>query len=201
MIIGITGGIAMGKTAVSNHLELHYGFKVLDADFYAREAVAIGSPILEQITHRYGSKILLTDGQLDRPALGRIIFTDRSERQWLEAQIHPEVRRLIQAETDRLLQDQKNTTSTQPIFWVIPLLFETGMAELLDRIWVIYCHPEQQLQRLCDRSGLTRDEAKSRIATQWDIQLKCDRADVVLDNSGSLEDLYQQISQVLKPQA
>lgn len=190
-IIGITGGIAMGKTTVSKYLEEHHGLKVLDADVYAREAVAIGSPILEAIIIRYGSKILLPDGHLDRSTLGQIIFAEPRERRWLEAQIHPEVRRRMQAETD-LLQP------SQFIFWVVPLLFETAMTELVDQIWVIYCDRERQLQRLCDRSTLTQAEALARINAQWDIQEKCDRADVVLDNSGTVQGLYEQIAQALK---
>lgn len=190
-IIGITGGIAMGKTTVSNRLAMHYGLKVLDADVYARETVAIGSPILETIVLRYGSKILLPDGHLDRSALGQIVFAEPTERQWLEAQIHPEVRRRMQADTE-LIQP------SQPIFWVVPLLFETAMTELVEKIWVIYCDRKQQLQRLCDRSSLTQAEALARITAQWDIQEKCDRADVVLDNSGAIEVLYEQIAQALK---
>ncbi len=190
-IIGITGGIAMGKTTVSQRLESHHGLKVLDADVYAREAVAIGSPVLEAIVDRYGSELLLPDGQLDRAALGRIVFADTTERTWLENQIHPEVRRRMQADTVTFSQEDR------PIIWVVPLLFETAMTEQVDEIWVIYCPRDQQLQRLCDRSSLTREEAEARILAQWDIQVKCDRADVVLDNSGPVEHLYEQIAQAL----
>lgn len=194
-IIGITGGIAMGKTTVSQRLESHHGLNVLDADVYAREAVAIGSPVLAAIVDRYGSELLLSDGQLDRAALGQIVFADSTERTWLETQIHPEVRRRMQADTEKILQDwQATSVQPRPIVWVVPLLFETAMTELVDKIWVIYCHRNQQLQRLCDRSSLTREEAEARISAQWDIQVKCDRADVILDNSGSVSTLYEQIA-------
>ncbi len=197
-IIGITGGIAMGKTMVSRRLETHHGLRVLDADVYAREAVAIGSPVLAAIVGRYGSKLLLPDGQLDRAALGQIVFADSTERAWLEAQIHPEVRHRMQTDTANFFRDQDTIkTPAEPIVWVVPLLFETAMTELVDEIWVIYCHREQQLQRLRDRSSLTQEEAMARISAQWDIQVKCDRANVVLDNSGPVEFLYEQIARCL----
>lgn len=196
MIIGITGGIAMGKTTVSRRMEEHHGLTVLDADRYAREAVAIGSPILESIRLRYGSELLLPDGQLDRAALGRIVFADPKERTWLENQIHPEVRQNMTIDTERFFSDQMSNPP-QPLVWVVPLLFETGMTELVHKIWVIYCDRNQQIQRLCDRSSLTVAEAEERISAQWDIRVKCDRADMILDNSGSVDFLHRQIDQAL----
>ena len=205
-IIGITGGIAMGKTTVSNRLETYYGLTVLDADRYARDAVAIGTPILNAIILRYGPEILLPDQSLDRAKLGQIIFSQPGDRTWLNAQIHPEVRFRMQQDTDRIIQDNQRKLSEPnsrqsvgiPIFWIVPLLFETSMTELVDEIWVIYCHREQQLQRLCDRSGLTQTEANRRIQAQLDIQVKCNGADVILDNSQSTDRLYEQIEQALK---
>ena len=205
-IIGITGGIAMGKTTVSNRLEAYYGLTVLDADSYARDAVAIGTPILNAITRRYGPEILLPDQSLDRAKLGQIIFSQPDDRTWLNAQIHPEVRFRMEQDTDRVIQDHQRKLSGLhsrqciglPIFWIVPLLFETSMTELVDEIWVIYCHREQQLQRLCDRSGLIQTEANRRIQAQLDIQVKCNGADVILDNSQSIDRLYEQIEQALK---
>ena len=209
-IIGITGGIAMGKTTVSNRLEDYYGLQILDADVYARNAVAIGTPILTNIVLRYGPEILLPDKNLDRAKLGQIIFAQPQERTWLNAQIHPEVRLRMQQDSDRMMQDnliqdnqRKHSESDSrlatnpPIFWIVPLLFETSMTELVDEIWVIYCHRDQQIQRLCDRSGLTQIEANLRIQAQLDIQVKCAGADVILDNSESTDRLYQQIDQAL----
>lgn len=209
-IIGITGGIAMGKTTVSNRLETYYGLTVLDADSYARDAVAIGTPILNAITLRYGPEILLPDQSLDRAKLGQIIFSQPNERTWLNAQIHPEVRFRMQQDSDRMIQENHRKlpdfhspqyprqSTAAPIFWIVPLLFETSMTELVDKIWVIYCHRDQQLQRLCDRSGLTQTEANRRIQAQLDIQVKCDGADVILDNSQGTDRLYEQIEQALK---
>jgi dephospho-CoA kinase len=205
-IIGITGGVAMGKTTVSNRLEAYYGLTVLDADSYARDAVAIGTPILNAIILRYGPEILLPDQSLDRAKLGQIIFSQPDERTWLNTQIHPEVRFRMKQDSDRIIQDnQRNLLGLHsrlfteaPIFWIVPLLFETSMTELVDEIWVIYCHREQQLQRLCNRSGLTETEANRRIQAQLDIQVKCDGADVILDNSQDTDRMYEQIEQALK---
>ncbi len=205
-IIGITGGIATGKTTVSNRLETHYGLTVLDADTYARDAVAIGTPILNAITRRYGPEILLPDQSLDRAKLGQIIFSQPDDRTWLNNQIHPEVRVRMQQDSDRFIQDNAAIQNHQhphhpvqrPIFWIVPLLFETSMTQLVDEIWVIYCHPDQQLQRLCDRSGLTQVAANLRIKAQLDIQVKCNAADIILDNSQSTDRLYEQIEQALK---
>ena len=205
-IIGITGGIAMGKTTVSNRLETYYGLTILDADSYARDAVAIGTPILNAIILRYGPEILLPDQSLDRTKLGQIIFSQPDERTWLNTQIHPEVRFRMQQDSDRIIHDNQRKLfglhsrlfTEAPIFWIVPLLFETAMTELVDEIWVIYCHRDQQLQRLCDRSGLTQTEANRRIQAQLDIQVKCDGADVILDNSQDTDRLYEQIEQALK---
>ena len=210
-IIVITGGIAMGKTTVSDRLEDYYGLQVLDADIYARDAVAIGAPILTSIILRYGPEILLPDQSLDRTKLGQIIFAQPQERTWLNAQIHPEVRLRMQQDSDRMIQDNLIIQDNQrklsesdsrlsinpPIFWVVPLLFETSMTELVDEIWVIYCHRDQQIQRLCDRSGLTQTEANLRIQVQLDIQVKCAGANVILDNSEGTDRLYQQIDRAL----
>jgi dephospho-CoA kinase len=192
-IIGITGGIAMGKTTVSSYLETQHHLTVLDADLYARDAVLPGSTVLATITDRYGPEILHSDGTLDRPALGKIIFTDPTERHWVELQIHPFVKEQLIQNRDRALQDHPD----RPVILVIPLLFEAAMTELVTEIWVIYCQRDRQLHRLMTRSGLTFPEADARIRSQLDIQVKCDRANWVLDNSSTVENLYSQIDRAL----
>lgn len=188
-IIGLTGGISTGKTTVSNYLA-NQQLPILDADIYARVAVALGSPVLRAIAHRYGSDILLSDGSLNRQKLGQIIFNNDDERHWLEQQIHPDVRNKFITAINEL--------STQTVVLVIPLLFEAGMTDLVTEIWVVYCSPQQQLQRLMQRDQLTLEQAQARINSQMPIQEKCDRADVILDNSSSLEVLLKQIDVALK---
>lgn len=229
-LIGLTGGIATGKTAISNYLRDACGFPILDADIYAREAVNPGSPILDCIVKRYGAGILLPDGNLNRPELGSIIFCNADERQWLEQQMHPYVRRRLVEETQSCIaaaipvsQDTQDlSTKTQetgffhphqkpepsivekkPGFYakadtltlvlVVPLLFEANMTDLCTEIWVVYCSPEVQLERLIQRDGLSYDRANARINAQLPLAQKCQQADVILDNSSTLDSLFRQV--------
>lgn len=184
-ILGITGGIGTGKTTVSNYLATAYNIPILDADDYARQAVRKGSPILEKIRHRYGNEILERDGNLNRSKLGNIIFNQPSEKQWLEQQIHPVVRQHIATELTQL--------KTHLIAVVVPLLFEAKMTDLVTEIWVVYCSPDQQIQRVMERDGLSESEARSRIKAQLSLEEKIALADQKIDNSQSLSELYQQI--------
>lgn len=190
-IIGLTGGIACGKTTVSQYLQEKYQLPILDADIYARKAVEVGSPILKAIINRYGADILLADGNLNRAKLGEIVFKNPIERQWLEAQIHPFVEQsLITAISDY--------SHHQIIVLVIPLLFEANMTHLVTEIWVVNCLESQQIQRLMQRNGLNREQAQARINSQFPLAEKIKKADVVLDNLSDLECLYAQIDQVLR---
>jgi dephospho-CoA kinase len=188
-IIGLTGGIATGKTTVSNYLASHHQLPVLDADIYAREAVELGSPVLSKISDRHGSIILFEDGKLNRQALGEIIFNNPAERLWLEQQIHPYVRSRLTTELDPLL----NPT----IVLVVPLLFEASMTDLVTEIWVVTCSPSQQLRRLRERNRLNLEQAIARINSQLPLKEKVARADVVLDNSSTPEALLRQVDVAL----
>jgi len=184
-IIGLTGGIATGKTTVSNYLAHCYQLPVLDADIYAREAVQVGSPIHSKICDRYGSGVQLPDGTLNRKRLGEIVFTNPAQRQWLEQQIHPYVR-------DRF-QSDLNTLVAPTIVLVVPLLFEAEMTDLVTEIWVVSCSAEQQLRRMIERDRLSREQAQARINSQLPLAEKVARADVVLDNSSTPEALLKQV--------
>lgn len=181
----------MGKTTVSNYLATTHHLPVLDADLIAREAVEPGSPILSQIIDRYGSALLRLDGSLDRAKLGSIIFSNPAERTWLEHQIHPFVRTVLETECDRLSQTHS------VVVLVIPLLFEANMIDLVTEIWVISCPETQQIQRLIQREKLTLEQAQARIRSQLSIEEKRDRADIVLDNSTTPEALIQQVDRAL----
>ncbi|MEA5505457.1 dephospho-CoA kinase [Halotia wernerae UHCC 0503] len=189
-IIGLTGGIATGKTTVANYLASAYNLPILDADIYARDAVTIGSPILSAIAQRYGEQILLPDGSLNRQKLGEVIFQLQDERNWVEDLIHPYV-------GDRF-QDAIAQSSSQTLVLVIPLLFEAKMTHLVTEIWVVSCSESQQLQRLIQRNYLSQEQAKARINSQLSIEEKAFRADVVLDNSSTLETLLKQVDVALK---
>lgn len=184
-LIGLTGGIGTGKSTVSHYLATAYQLPVLDADIYAREAVQLGSPVLGAIAERYGSNILLPDGTLNRSNLGQIVFSNPNERRWLEQQIHPYVR-------DRMLE-VIHELPIQTVILVVPLLFEVGMTDLVTEIWVVCCSKQQQMERLMLRNQLTLEQAQARINSQLPIEEKVARADIVLDNSSTLEDLLKQV--------
>ena len=190
-LIGLTGGIATGKSTVSDYLSKTYHLPILDADEYAKEAVNLGSPILKSIQNRYGPKILQPTGELNRQQLGEIIFADPKEKQWLETQIHPWV-------IQRLQQELQVLASSPMVVLSIPLLFEANLTYLVNEIWVVYAHPEQQIQRLQSRNGFTLAQAQQRLQSQWPLTQKIPQADRVLDNTRDLSHLYQQINQAVK---
>lgn len=187
--IGLTGGIATGKSTVSDYLAERHHLPVLDADVFARQAVASGSGILEAIAARYGNGILQADGSLNRPKLGQIIFGDATEKVWVETQIHPYVR-------DRFAQELALLPSTATVVLSIPLLFEAKLTEIVTEIWVVHCAADQQRERLMARNSLTVAQAQQRIESQLPLAQKCAAADVVLDNSGSHDRLYKQIDRL-----
>lgn len=191
-VIGITGGVGMGKTTVSNYLATTHQLPVLDADVCARQAVEPGSGVLAEIVERYGSSILLSDGTLDRRRLGDIIFNSVAERQWLEQRIHPFVRDRMECELRHLANQHCHTAVL-----VIPLLFEARMTDLVTEIWVIYSSFNQQTERLMQRDQINPAQVQARIDSQMAIQKKIEQADVVIDNSATLEALFQQVDAAL----
>ncbi|WP_099239550.1 dephospho-CoA kinase [Synechococcus sp. BDU 130192] len=191
-IIGLTGGIATGKSTVTTYLAQRYQFPILDADIYAREAIAPPSAILTQIFARYGAGVQNADGSLNRQALGDIVFTDPDEKLWLEAQIHPYVRQRFR-ETLATIQETQAT-----VICAIPLLFEAQLTDFVTEIWVVACTSEQQLARLQQRNQLSIAQAQARIASQMPLAEKIQQADVVLDNSLDLATLHHQVDRALK---
>lgn len=194
--IGLTGGIATGKSTVGRWLE-QQGLPVLDADVYARETLGPGSPCSQAVLERYGSRVQASGSQpqdavIDRAALGGIVFHDPAEKAWLEALIHPLVRARFERELSGL--SQKPT-----VVLMTPLLFEAGLEELCSEIWLVDCDPEQQLQRLMQRDGLSAAAAQSRIDAQWPLARKRPLADRLLDNGGGPEALAEQVERALSP--
>lgn len=189
-IIGLTGGIATGKTTVSRYLQSHYGLPILDADVFARQAVEPGSTILQAIAQRYGATVLNPDGTLHRRQLGQIIFQDPQEKQWIEQQIHPFVRQ-------QFTQGMAALAQSPIVVQAIPLLFEANLTDQVTEIWVVICPETTELERLIARDSLSTEAAQARIRNQWPLAEKTKQADVVLDNSQTLEFLYQQVDQAL----
>jgi dephospho-CoA kinase len=192
-VIGLTGGIAMGKSTVSTYLADRYGIPVLDADTYAHAAVQPGTAIWQRIVQHYSPAIVREDGTLDRKQLGAIVFADPQERQWLEQQIHPYVRARLIEGRDRLLQSRPEW----PVVLVIPLLFEAEMTDLVSEIWVVCCPLQRQLEHLMQRDGLSQTMAMARIQSQLPIQVKCEQAQIVLDNTSTLDNLFWQVDQAI----
>jgi dephospho-CoA kinase len=188
-IIGLTGGISTGKSTVSQYLAQHHHLPVFDADIYARQAVTPGTTGLQAIVDRYGTGLLLKDGNLDRSQLAGIIFQQPLEKQWLESIIHPYVRNCFRRDMSRAV----DTT----VVAVIPLLFEAQLQNMVTTVWVVSCTAQQQLQRLQKRNQLTASQAQNRIDSQMPLAAKMLLADAVLDNSGTTTNLFAQIDRLL----
>ena len=190
--IGLTGGIASGKSTAGRWLAQR-GLPLLDADQFAREALAPGSPGAAAVLQRYGAAVRAPGEStiaLDRSALGRIVFQDPSERLWLEQLVHPLVRRRFDAALAQL-------AAAPAVVLMIPLLFEAGLEGLCSEIWLVDCTPELQLQRLMGRDGLSDADARARLAAQWPLERKRPLADRLLDNRGGPGGLEPQLEDAL----
>ena len=175
--IGLTGGIASGKSSVGRWMA-QQGLPVLDADQFAREALAPGCPATNTVLQRYGPAVQAEENAaVDRAALGRIVFQDAAERRWLEQLIHPIVR-------ERFDQALRLHAKTPAVVLMIPLLFEAGLESLCSEIWLVDCDESQQLERLIARDGLNPEAAQARIAAQWPLKRKRGLADHVIANKG-----------------
>ena len=173
--IGLTGGIASGKSSVGRWLA-QQGLPVLDADQFAREALAPGRQATHTVLQRYGSTVQAEGGAaVDRAALGRIVFQDPAERQWLEQLIHPLVR-------ERFDQALSLHAEAPAVVLMIPLLFEAGLESLCSEIWLVDCDESQQLERLITRDGLSAEAAQARIDAQWPLSRKRGLADHLIAN-------------------
>ena len=184
MRVGLTGGIASGKSVVAAELAAR-GAIVIDADLLAREVVEPGTAALAAIQDRFGMQVL-KDGQLDRARLAEIVFADPEARRDLERIVHPAVRARA-AELERVAGD------AAVVVHVIPLLVETGQHQDFDLVVTVDADHETQIQRLMERNGFTRAEAEARIAAQASREDRTRNADVVLHNTGSMTELKRQI--------
>lgn len=194
MVIGLTGGIATGKTTVSNYLK-ELGYSIIDADVIARQVVEPGTKGLRMITDTFGEKVLTSDGLLDRQHLAQLVFTSSEQLQQLNRILQPIIRERIQ---------EPISTSKDPVVVIdVPLLYEQHYEDLCDVVMVVSAQPQQQLERLMNRNHLTMDEAKNRVASQMPLSSKERLADVVIDNNGSVEKTRQQVkkwlNQVVRP--
>lgn len=185
--VGLTGNIASGKSAVAARLAA-LGARVLDADAFAREAVAPGTPGLAAVVRRFGAAILAPDGSLDRAALGRLVFRDAAARAGLERIVHPEVATRRAAALDQARRDGVAIVVSD-----VPLLFETGLDRECDVVVVVDAPESVRLERLVRLRGLAEADARAMMAAQGDPADKRARADVVIENDGSLADLDDRV--------
>ena len=190
--IGLTGGIATGKSSAARLLEQHHGLPVLDADLYARQALEPGQPATEAVLERFGPGVVSSGGVVDRRALGAIVFNNQDERRWLEQLVHPIVRQRFDQELVQL--------DTNPaVVLMIPLLFESGLEALCSETWLVDCDETQQLQRLMARDQLNEGEAQARMDAQWPLTRKRPLADVLISNRGDAAALNAQLEDALSP--
>ncbi len=186
-IIGLTGGIASGKSTVARLLE-KLGASVIDADMLARDVVKSGSPAHAAIVETFGSAILTPDGSIDRPALGAIVFAEPESRRLLEAITHPAIARLSE---ERLAQLRAEGTAVA--IYMAPLLIEAGITKRVDEVWVVYTDLDTQLKRLMQRDGISREDALRRIRSQMPMDEKRRYGKVIIDNRGGLEETERQV--------
>ncbi|WP_346743672.1 dephospho-CoA kinase [uncultured Streptococcus sp.] len=190
-IIGITGGIASGKSTVTNFLR-QQGFQVVDADAVVHQLQKPGGRLFEALVQHFGQEIILENGELNRPLLARRIFSNPQEQEWS---------RLTQGEIIReeLATLRNQLAQTEVVFFMdIPLLFEQDYASWFDETWLVYVDRDVQVERLMKRDHLSQDEAESRLAAQWPLENKKDLASHVLDNNGNQNQLLTQVRILLE---
>lgn len=185
--IGLTGGIASGKSTVSAWLAKQ-GAPIIDADIIARQVVEKGQPCLKQLVEAFGQTILLADGRLNRPLVGQLVFTDKAKRQKLNQIMHKAIKEKM-AEQAAIYEKTGQTAA----IYDVPLLVETGWYQLMDEVWVVAVSPKTQLKRLMLRNQYTEVEAKERIASQMALADKIKVADKVIANDGTEDDLYKEL--------
>ncbi|HCZ2506182.1 TPA: dephospho-CoA kinase [Staphylococcus aureus] len=190
-VIGLTGGIASGKSTVSELLSV-FGFKVVDADKAAREAVKKGSKGLAQVREVFGDEAIDENGEMNRRYMGDLVFNYPEKRLELNAIIHPIVRDIMEEEKQEYLKQGYN------VIMDIPLLFENELENTVDEVWVVYTSESIQMDRLMQRNNLSLEDAKARVYSQISIDKKSRMADHVIDNLGDKLELKQNLERLLK---
>lgn len=190
-IIGITGGIASGKTTVTNFLR-QKGFEVVDADALVHQLQKPDGRLYQILVEHFGEKVLLEDGELNRPLLASLIFSNSEEREWSKETQGQIIREELGSLRDKF-------SETEELFFMdIPLLFEQDYASWFDETWLVYVRRDTQLDRLMNRDQLSKESAETRLASQWPLEEKKRFASHILDNNGSREQLLSQVVTLLE---
>ena len=188
LLVGLTGGIATGKSTVST-MFAHLGAKLVDADLLAREVVAPGQRAYAEIVQEFGPDVAQTDGQLDRKRLGGIVFADALKRKRLEQITHPAIR----ARQQRILSVYEEEAFDGIVIWDAAVLIESGGAKAMDRVVVVIADAETELSRLMARDGFSEEDARRRMASQMPLAEKVKVADHVIDNSGTRDETERRV--------
>ena len=190
-IIGITGGIASGKSTVTEFLR-QKGFQVVDADAVVHQLQKPGGRLYQVLVEHFGEKVLLENGELNRPLLASLIFSNPEEQEWSKSTQGEIIREELAALRNQLAQ-------TEALFFMdIPLLFEQNYASWFDETWLVYVNRDVQLERLMKRDQISREAAESRLNSQWPLERKISLASNSLDNNGNQEQLIAQVVQLLE---
>ena len=190
-IIGITGGIASGKSTVTEFLR-QKGFQVVDADAVVHQLQKPGGRLYQVLVEHFGEKILLENGELNRPLLASLIFSNPEEQEWSKITQGEIIREELAALRNRFAQ-------TEALFFMdIPLLFEQNYASWFDETWLVYVNRDVQLERLMKRDQISKEAAESRLNSQWPLERKISLASHCLDNNGNQEQLIAQVVQLLE---
>ncbi|MGH7366400.1 MAG: dephospho-CoA kinase [Candidatus Rokuibacteriota bacterium] len=193
LLVGLTGGIATGKSTVTGLLASP-SVRVADADALAREVVEPGTPAHAQIVAEFGKDVLQPDGRLDRARLGEIVFPDEVRRKRLEAITHPAIR----ARFEKIVADLERAGFDGLLIWDAALLIEGGGHKKMDRTVVVTTDPATQLRRLMERDGGSEEAARARVASQMPLAVKARYADHVIDNSGAREQTAARVREVYR---
>jgi dephospho-CoA kinase len=186
-VVGLTGGIASGKTTVAN-LFAEFGIELVDADVIAREVVAKGSTGLSAIVDHFGDEILLANGQLDRATLRNKVFNNETQRLWLNNLLHPMIR--------QKMLDQVQASTSKYVIMVVPLLFENQLDSLVSTTLVVDISPELQISRTMQRDGVSQQQVEHILASQMSRQQRIDKANHIIDNQGDIELLRSQVTRL-----
>lgn len=192
LVVGLTGGIASGKSTVSNMFK-EKGFTVIDADKESRYVVEKGKPAYNEIVKTFGEDILQPDGNIDRAKLGAIVFNDKEKREMLNRIVHPAVRKeMVRKKEEAVAKGERLVVLD------IPLLLEGNLQFMVDKVLLVYVDEQTQLKRLMERNQYSKEEALARIHSQMPLEKKVELSDEIINNNGTLEETKRQLNEILE---
>jgi len=192
-IVGLTGSIATGKSTVAEMFR-EFGFYIIDADELAHSVYKKGEAAYHRIIEKFGKSVLDKNGEIDRKKLGELVFRDKEKLKIIENIVHP----AVEVKREEIFNEIRKEDPNARVIYDVPLLFEKNLKNMFDCVVVVYCPPSLQIQRLMIRDGISKSEALKKLNLQISIEEKRKMADIVIDNSGSLENTYKQVMEIVK---